>query len=170
MVTFSLRPFCIEDLPALVKHANDPTIAANLTDAFPHPYTEEHGQQFLTHWMASDPPLVLAIEVNGEAAGAVGLHPQTDIMRRNAELGYWLARPYRGHGIMSTVVLQAVVRGFTILPGIHRIYARPFGRNLASQRVLEKAGFVLEATLNGTFVKNGQVEDELIYARRRGDG
>ena len=50
---------------------------------------------------------------------------------------------------------------------INRIYARPFGSNLASQRVLEKTGFVLEARIQGAFIKNGKIEDELIYARRR---
>jgi RimJ/RimL family protein N-acetyltransferase len=60
-----------------------------------------------------------------------------------------------------------VARGFELLPDIHRIFARPYGSNAASQRVLEKAGFVLEARMQGTFLKNGRVEDELIYALRR---
>ena len=50
---------------------------------------------------------------------------------------------------------------------INRIFARPFGTNIASQRVLEKAGFVLEARLEKTIFKNGEYLDELIYAVRR---
>ncbi|EJF10156.1 GNAT family acetyltransferase [Pontibacter sp. BAB1700] len=50
---------------------------------------------------------------------------------------------------------------------INRIFARPFGYNIASQRALEKAGFVLEAKLEKTFYKNGEYQDELIYAVRR---
>ncbi len=167
VVTFRLRPWTLDDLPALVKHANDPSVADNLTDAFPHPYTLEHGKAFLQRFMANDPPLVLAIDVGGEAVGAVGIHPQGDVYRRNAELGYWIAKVYRGKGIMTRAIQQAVARGFDLLPDIHRIYARPFGRNTASQRVLEKAGFVQEARMRGTFLKNGRVEDELIYAVRR---
>ena len=64
-VTFRLRPWTLDDLPALVKHANDPSVAENLTDAFPHPYTSEHGKAFLQRFMAQDPPLVLAIDVGG---------------------------------------------------------------------------------------------------------
>ena len=45
-----------------------------------------------------------------------------------------------------------------------------FGTNRASQRTLEKAGFTLEAKLEGTLVKNGRVEDEWIYAERRCQG
>ncbi|WP_394802161.1 GNAT family N-acetyltransferase [Pontibacter ruber] len=56
----------------------------------------------------STPPHILAIEVNGEAAGGIGLHPQPDIYRKNAELGYWLAEPYWGNGIISRAIPQMV--------------------------------------------------------------
>ena len=68
---------------------------------------------------------------------------------------------------MTEAVKQATTRAFDILPDIHRVFARPYGSNTASQRVLEKAGFILEARMHGTFLKNGRVEDELIYAIRR---
>ncbi|MBK7287173.1 MAG: GNAT family N-acetyltransferase [Flavobacteriales bacterium] len=86
---------------------------------------------------------------------------------RNAELGYWIAKEHRGKGIMTDAIRQATARAFELLPAIHRVFARPYGRNTASQRVLEKAGFTLEVRLVGTFLKNGRVEDELIYAVRR---
>ena len=50
---------------------------------------------------------------------------------------------------------------------IERIFARPYGRNTASQKVLQKAGFQLEARFEKTIFKNGQFEDEMIYAIRR---
>ena len=50
---------------------------------------------------------------------------------------------------------------------INRIFARPFGTNVASQKVLQKAGFKLEATLEKTFFKNGEYLDELVYAVRK---
>jgi [ribosomal protein S5]-alanine N-acetyltransferase len=50
---------------------------------------------------------------------------------------------------------------------VYRIYARPFGYNIASQKALQKAGFVLEARLEKTIFKNGEYVDELIYAVRR---
>lgn len=56
--------------------------------------------------------------------------------------------------------------GFTHLD-INRIFARPFGSNFASQRVLEKAGFTLEARFEKTLIKNGIYEDEMIYAIRK---
>ncbi len=163
---FTLRPWTFEDLDSLVKYANNYEIAKNLMDQFPHPYTVEAGKTFLSIVTKAQPPNILAIEVNGEAAGGIGIHPQADIQRKNAELGYWLAEPYWGKGIITKAILQMVDYGFQNWD-INRIFARPFGSNLASQRVLEKAGFLLEARFEKTLFKNGLCLDELIYAIRR---
>lgn len=47
---------------------------------------------------------------------------------------------------------------------IDRVFARPFGSIIASQRVLEKNGFVLEGRFEKVLIKNGKLLDELIYA------
>jgi RimJ/RimL family protein N-acetyltransferase len=163
---FHLRPWTIEDLDSLVKFANNFNISRNLMDVFPHPYSIDDGNFFIDRATKNSPPTNLAIEVNGEAAGAIGLHPQNDVYRKNAELGYWLAEPYWGKGIITEAIVQMVDYGFKNWD-ISRIYARPFGYNIASQRALEKAGFVLEAKLDKTIFKNGEFHDELIYATRR---
>jgi len=48
--------------------------------------------------------------------------------------------------------------------GLNRIYALPFAWNTASCRVLEKAGYVLEARLRRSAIKNGTVTDQMQYA------
>ena len=163
---FHLRPFTIQDLDSLVKFANNFNIAKNLMDIFPHPYSIDDGKLFIGIATKNSPPNILAIEVNGEAAGAIGLHPQNDVYRKNAELGYWLAEQYWGKGIVTQAIIQMVDYGFKNWD-ITRIYARPFGYNIASQRALEKAGFVLEAKLEKTIFKNDEFHDEMIYATRR---
>lgn len=166
MNAFTLRPFRPDDLATLVKHANDHTVAANLTDSFPNPYNDAHGRAFLEEAM-KPVPLRRCIEVAGECVGAIGLHPKVDLWRRNMELGYWLAKEHRGQGIMTEAIRQMVRLGFETFPEVTRIHATPFGSNIASQKALEKAGFIREAKLIGTLVKNGQAEDEWIYAVRR---
>jgi RimJ/RimL family protein N-acetyltransferase len=161
---FTLRPWVESDLGSLVKHANNPKIAANMTDAFPHPYSEENGKAFIA--MAMSAPSILAIEVNGEAVGGIGIHPQSDIMCKNAELGYWIGEAFWGKGIITQAVKQMLDMAFSKYD-ITRVYARPFGSNVASQRVLEKAGFTLEARIEKNIYKNGVFQDELIYAVRR---
>lgn len=163
---FTLRPWTMDDLDDLVLYANNPGIARNMTDQFPHPYTAQAGRNFITIATSETPPRILCISINGRASGGIGIHPQADIHRRNAELGYWLAEPFWGHGIMTRAVRQMVDYGFRHWD-IDRIFARPFGSNIASQKVLEGAGFTPEARFEKTIVKNGEYEDELVYAVRR---
>jgi RimJ/RimL family protein N-acetyltransferase len=163
---FRLRPWSLNDLDSLVSNANNYNIARFLTDGFPHPYTRANGIAFIAIATKDDPIHIFAIEVNGQAVGGIGIHPQSDIMKKNAELGYWLGEDYWGNGIITKAITQMIDFGFKTYD-ITRIYARPFGTNLASQRVLEKAGFKLEAKIEKNIYKNGEVLDELIYAVRR---
>ncbi|MFN8277176.1 MAG: GNAT family protein [Chitinophagales bacterium] len=163
---FTLRPWYIDDLPHLVHYANNQNIARFLTDQFPHPYTQADGQAFIAMANRDHPARILAIEIDGHAAGGIGIHPQSDIHRLNAELGYWLGEPYWGKGVITSAIAQMIHFAFANLD-VQRIFARPFGSNLASQKVLEKNGFVLEARIPKVLIKNGSLEDELIYGIRR---
>src|SRR6187402_3119612 len=144
MTDFTLRPWTMNDLESLVSCANNPNIARFMTNTFPHPYGPENGKAFIEFAAGTTPVRLFAIEVTGKAVGGIGIHPQQDIQAKNAELGYWLAEPYWSKGIITKAVTQAVDYGFKTFE-LNRIFARPFGNNIASQRVLEKAGFKLEA-------------------------
>ncbi|MCO4818505.1 MAG: hypothetical protein KC517_02695 [Bacteroidetes bacterium] len=74
-----LRPLTVGDTSDLATHANNVKIAQNLTNQFPHPYSLENANQFISMMMDKTPPNVLAIEVDGALAGAIGIHPQEDI-------------------------------------------------------------------------------------------
>ncbi len=163
---FKLRPWHENDLESLVKYANNINIAKFMTDGFPFPYTIEGGKLFIEFANKNKPTHIFAIEVNGEAVGGIGIHPQSDIYKKNAELGYWLAEPYWGNGIITKAIKEILIYGFEQFD-INRIFARPFGNNIASQKVLEKAGFTLEAKLEKTLFKNGEFLDELIYGYRK---
>ncbi len=162
---FTLRAWRETDLASLVRYADNPRIAQFLTNAFPHPYTEADGREFLK--MTVGNPGLRAIEMDGEAVGSIGVFPQTDIHQRNAEMGYWLAEPFWGRGIMTRAVREMAAYGFATFSDVTRIFARPFSTNPASQRVLEKAGFTLEARLRDALYKNGAYMDELIFAIRK---
>lgn len=165
-MVFKLRPWEIGDLESLVLYANNFNIAKFLTDAFPHPYTIDNGKAFIEFANKDNPVHIFAIDINGQAAGGIGIHPQTDIHRKNAELGYWLAEPFWGRGIITKAIGEIVDFAFKTYD-INRIFARPFGTNKASQRVLEKAGFKLEARIENSLFKKEELIDELIYAVRR---
>jgi len=163
---FKLRSWNLNDLKSLVKYANNYNIAKNLTNQFPHPYSKENGEAFIAMATKNDPLTIFAIEINGQAAGGIGLHPQQDIHCKNAELGYWLAEPYWGKGIITQAIKQIVAYGFKTFE-IDRIFARPFENNIGSQKVLIKSGFILEGKFDKVLYKNGEYLDELIYAIRK---
>jgi RimJ/RimL family protein N-acetyltransferase len=165
-VEFTLRPWSTNDVNSLVKYANNRRIANNMTDKFPHPYTVTDGLFFIAFATADSPTHVFAIDVDQEAVGGIGIHPQADVHRKNAELGYWLAETFWGKGIVSAAIRQIVDFAFDTYD-VDRVFARPFGTNVASQRVLQKNGFALEGHFKGTIYKNGEYIDELIYAVRR---
>lgn len=163
---YHLRPWNLSDLDSLVKYANNWNIAKNMTDKFPFPYSKSSGRAFIELATQDDPIHIFAIDIDGLAVGGIGIHPQDDIHRKNAELGYWLAEPFWGQGIISHAIHQAVNFAFATYD-IDRVFARPFGTNAASQKVLEKNGFLLEGRFEKTLFKNNEYQDELIYAVRR---
>mgnify|MGYP005785441325 CR=1 FL=1 len=167
---FQLRPWRRGDLAALVQSADDPLVAATLRDSFPSPYTRAAARRFLRESIGGDPDaqLCLAVEIEGRAAGSIGLFVQRDIYRQNAELGYWLARPYWGRGVMTRAVSQACGLAFERL-GVRRIFAETMAPNLGSRRVLEKCGFSLEGTLRQNAKKNGRVCDTCLYGLLLGE-
>ena len=163
---YKLRPWKESDLNSLVKYANNWEIAKYLTDQFPHPYTREAGKKFIAYAASGKPIRIFAIDINGEARGGIGIHPQEDIHRKNAELGYWLAEPFWGNGIVTSAINEIIDFGFKTFD-IDRIFAVPFGGNTGSIKVLEKTGFTLEGKLEKTIWKKDRYEDELIYGFRR---
>jgi len=158
-----VRSWTLSDVDALVRHANNRKIWLNLRDAFPHPYTRQDARQFLRGVRDRMPETTFAIAVEGEAAGSVGFVLHRDVERVSAEIGYWLAEPFWGRGI-TTEALIAVTRHAVAAHGLTRIFAVPFAWNAPSCRVLEKAGYVLEARLRCSAIKDGRLTDQFQYA------
>jgi len=163
LLDFKLRPWNINDLDSLVQNANNINIAKFMSDGFPYPYTSEKAKTFIEFAIKNTNALYLAIDVNDQAVGGIGISPKTDIKKKNAELGYWLGEPFWCKGIITRAIGEIIDIAFKTFD-LTRIYAAPFGTNYASQRVLEKAGFKLEARFEKTIFKNGEFLDELIYA------
>ena len=159
-----VRQWRMQDADALVRHADNINVARQLRDRFPHPYTRANASMFLKAATSAAEPSNLAIEVEGEAAGAIGYVPGIDVERYSAEIGYWLGESYWGRGIVTEALLLMTEHVFTTV-NLLRLFALPFADNAASARVLEKAGFVREAILRSSSVKYGQPRDQALYAR-----
>ena len=150
----------------LVQVANNPQVAAMLTDDFPNPYTEDDALSFITLCKNNPDSVQMerAVFVDGRFAGMVGLTPGTGVHRGTGELGYWLGREFWDMSIGTTAVLgflHMIDESFDL----RRIEAHVFSVNKRSARLLEKCGFKLEATHKDSIIKNDKVMDELVFAK-----
>ena len=160
-----VRPWRREDLDALLRYANNSKIAGNLRDQFPHPYTRRDAIDYLTYVRTMDVPMSFAMGHGGEAIGGIGFKLGTDIARLSVEMGYWLGEPFWGRGFTTRAVAAAsdwAFDGYNVI----RIFAFAFSHNVASMRVLEKAGLpAREGLLRRSAIKNGVVLDQVLYAK-----
>ena len=158
----------MEDLRALVRHADDERVARTLDDPFPQPYTLEDGEHFLRHATEDRTRIRLAIDLGGEAIGGIGALPGTGSHRIRAELGYWLGAAFWNRGLMTEAV-RGVSDHLLDVHGFQRLEAPVYSINPASARVLEKAGFTRESVQRRAAIKEGRVLDVWLYVRLFGE-
>ncbi|MBS0194174.1 MAG: GNAT family N-acetyltransferase [Proteobacteria bacterium] len=163
---FTLRAWCDDDAAALVAHANDEQVSRSLGDAFPHPYTFEDACWFIAHGRHAGNEKIYAIQINGEAAGSIGVRVGEGVERHSAEIGYWLGRTYWGEGIATAAVCAVLPHVWRELP-LYRLQARVFADNPASMKVLERCGFTHEAVLRRQVVKGERLLDLHVYVITR---
>jgi ribosomal-protein-alanine N-acetyltransferase len=165
-----LRTWRESDAEALVRHAGNRNVSLHLRDRFPYPYTLKDAREFLaTDAVLADPPLNLAIEAienPGEAIGSIGLMPMTDIFRFTCEVGYWIAEACWGRGYAAEALVRFTDYTFEKFP-YERLEAHVSSGNPSSCRVLEKAGYIHEATLRRNVYKHGEFYDSFVYSRLR---
>jgi RimJ/RimL family protein N-acetyltransferase len=160
-----LRPFGLADAPAVEAMAGDHEVAAPTLN-IPHPYPAGGAARWIgTHAAAaaSGEQFTFAVtrKPDGALLGAIGIGVEP--RHRRAELGYWLGRPYWGRGYMTEAARRVVAFGFADL-GLNRIQALCFPRNVASARVMQKAGLRYEGTLREYVRKGDAFEDLAMYA------
>ena len=157
-----LRKWQRGDEDCLVKHADNIEVAKFLKDSFATPYTYSDALQWIKFANRNIDSYNLAITLNDEVIGAIGVEKQQDVYRKSAELGYWLGEEYWNKGIMTNVVKEMIDLAFQNF-NIVRLFAYVFSENQASAAVLEKAGFQLESIQKAAIYKNGKFMDQMIY-------
>ena len=160
-----IRKWRLSDAADLAAAISNKKVQDNLRDGLPYPYTEQDGTDYITEMLSADEneTFAFAITADNKVVGSIGIFRQGNIHMRTAELGYYIAEEYWGKGIMTEAVKQICKYVFD-KSDILRIYAEPFAYNVASCRVLEKAGFQYEGTLRDNAVKNGRVIDMKMYS------
>ena len=105
----------------------------------------------------------LAVELASDGAfiGWCSLHGWNPDFR-SASLGYCYFDTAWGHGYATEAAHKLLLWAFDTL-NLNRVQAEVDTRNMASARVLEKLGFVLEGTLREDCIVNGEVSDSWVY-------
>jgi [ribosomal protein S5]-alanine N-acetyltransferase len=164
LTTGWVRSWQWRDRDSIVRHANNRNVWINLRDRFPHPYTVADAKSWLGSVIGRIPETNFAIaSANDEAVGGIGFILQQDVAYRSAEIGYWLGEDHWGRGL-ATEAVRAITEYAFAHHDLCRIYALVFEWNVASARVLEKAGYLLEGRLKKSVTKDKKTIDELMYA------
>lgn len=217
-----IRRYLPSDAPALAAAGNDPLVAYNLSDRFPHPYTLAAAESFLASISApasastsasgttenptsenttnpttygesnppppSDPatapsdkhyPLDNAIfllpntppnpSLSPLFIGGIGVKPKRDVLYRTWEVGYWIASAHWRQGYTSEALAGFARYLFATWPTLRRLEGVAYSRNVGSQGVLQKAGFVKEGVRKEAVEKKGVVLDMVMFRLLRSE-
>jgi len=142
-----LRTFTIADAPHVQALAADAEVAEP-TLSIPHPYPPGAAAA----WIASHDAdrergaqynYAIASADGATLVGAIALRPVAD---EHGNVGYWIGRPYWGHGYATaaTMAITALAFGYLDCEALSAWYLE---RNPASGHVLEKCGFTPLSTV-----------------------
>ncbi|WP_281298740.1 GNAT family N-acetyltransferase [Flavobacterium limnophilum] len=104
----------------------------------------------------------ITLKDNPKLIGIIG-HYRIKPEHFRAEIGYMLLPEYHGKGIIVEAIKETVKYGFEIMK-LHSIEAVIDPENLASERALQKSGFVKEAHLKENEYYEGRFLDTVIYS------
>ena len=139
-----------------------------LSDRLPYPYDEADADWWLGMVAENDGKegVWRAIVVDGQIVGSISVERMADEERNVGAIGYMILTPFWSRGIGTEAVRQICRIAFREL-ALERIIGEVFPENLASARVLEKNGFLLEETRAGAVVKGGKAMDVKVYGLPR---
>ena len=138
-----LRPWHEDDAEVLYKYASDPDVGPRA--GWPPHKSVEESLFVIRNVFSGEGMWTVEWKETGEPIGCVGYLPASasnlKIKDDEAEVGYWIAKPYWGKGICTEALHLVIdycfnVKNFTTLWGDY------FPENPASGKVMKKCGFV----------------------------
>jgi len=166
-----IRPWKEEDLEDLYEYAKVDGVG-QMAGWLPHKDKEE-SKRILNSFI--EERKTLAIEYGNKVIGSIGIekYPESELKefeeKRGREIGYALAKPYWGKGIMAEAVKEVIKYYFDILD-LDFLICGHFIHNNQSKRVQEKCGFKHYKLVIGKDAYNEKVECWLsILENKRGE-
>jgi RimJ/RimL family protein N-acetyltransferase len=161
----TLRELATADAQAVTAACRDPEIV-RWTAEIPEDYKEENARAWIesTHegWAKGNAEFAITESESDTVAGVIGLFRREDWI---AEIGYWIAAPYRGRGYATRALMLVTDWAFSL--GFVRVQLMILPGNDASARVASKAGFKEEGLLHGYLNQRGSIRDAFMWSRVR---
>jgi HAD superfamily hydrolase (TIGR01549 family) len=136
------RPWFDKDAEVLFKYASDPEVGPRA--GWPPHQSVQDSLQVIRSIFSNGHTWALELKETGEPVGCMGYYAygesNIDIAPDDAELGYWIAKPYWNHGLCSEA-LQVMIDYCFNIKHFQTLWADFFVDNPASGRVMEKCGF-----------------------------
>ncbi|KAF3670858.1 putative la-related protein 1-like [Capsicum annuum] len=105
-----------------------------------------------------------SICIDDRSIGFVSAFPGSDDDRSRADIGYAIGFEYWGQGIATKAIKMTIPQAFNDFPHVIRLQALADVENKASQRVLEKVGFIKEGILRKYGYHKGKIVDLVMYS------
>jgi RimJ/RimL family protein N-acetyltransferase len=164
-----LRPWRMEDAPAVVAACQDPAISYWIPWV-PRPYANEDAETFLRGCLESGDerrPFAIEDAETGELLGSIDMFLNGE--RYRGHLGYWVAGPARGRGVCTRALRLLVAWALESLE-LQRLELITDPGNIASQRVAEKVGFRREGVLRSHLRHpDGRRRDSVMFSLLPGE-
>lgn len=166
-----IRPWQENDAEALFKYASDPAIGP-IAGWPPHTSVENSLEIIRTVFSAPETYAVVLKETD-EPVGCCGimysnsLHT-ADMKQGEAEIGYWIGKPYWGQGLIPEAVKALLSRCFNDLE-LNAVWCGYYEGNDKSRRVCEKCGFKYHHTNHDIVSPLGDRRTEHFYLMTKED-
>ncbi|KAK9179634.1 hypothetical protein WN943_028836 [Citrus x changshan-huyou] len=157
----SLRPYNLSDVDDFLLWASDDRVTRYLR--WDEITSREEALAYL-EMVAIPHPWRRSICLDDRSIGYISIKPESGDDRCRAHIGYAVAAEYWGHGMATLALKMAVSKVFDEIPDLVRLHALVELENKASQRVLEKVGFVKEGLLRKYGFCKGEIRDMFVYS------
>ena len=166
-----LRPWREDDAEYLFKYAQDPDVGP--IAGWPSHTSVENSLEIIRTVFAAPETYAVVLKETNEPIGCCGvmfsnnLH-SVDMDYGEAEIGYWIGKPYWGQGLIPEAVKALLSRCFNEL-NLDAVWCGYYDGNLKSKRVCEKSGFRYHHTNKDITSPLGDKRTEHFYIMTKED-
>lgn len=166
-----LRQWREEDAAALYKYASDPDVGP--IAGWPAHTSVENSREVIRTVFSAPETYAVVLKETDEPVGCAGilfsngLHT-ADMKQREAEIGYWIGKPFWGQGLIPEAVRALLERCFNELDLV-AVWCGYYEGNDKSKRVCDKIGFRYHHTNRDVVSPLGDTRTEHFYLMTKKD-